>query len=224
MLRKGNYFVVVPVFNEEENISSFLHDLRKHTDKIVVVNDGSTDKTKSILDRFKNIHVIHQKENKGKGRAMKTGARKALRLGADGVVFMDGDNQHDPKHLQEFFSLLEADADIVIGVRMIKAKIPFIRRLGNMIFVHLIGLLFNVQIPDILCGFRGFSKKGLKSVKWTSEGYGVETEMITIIGRKRLPYNTVVVDTIYLDKYKGFSVTGGLKILSRLLYWKYQKI
>lgn len=217
-------YVIVPVFNEQKNIRGFLNKLKLYTKNIIVVDDGSDDKTPEIVSSFQNVHLVVHKKNRGKGSAMKTGASKALKLGGKKIIFMDGDNQHDPRHLPDFEKLLTNGSDIVIGVRMTKAKIPFVRRIGNMIFIYLVKFLFNMHIPDILCGYRGFSKRGLKHVSWSSEGYGVETEMITIIGRKNLPYKTVVVDTIYLDKYKGFSVSGGLRILMKLFYWKIRKI
>ena len=223
-LTRNNYYVVVPVYNEEKNIVSFLKKLKKYSSNIIVVNDGSIDKTAELVKEITFVKLINLKKNRGKGIAMKIGAKHAWRLNAKGVIFMDGDNQHDPKHIQEFINLLENSTDIIIGVRVIKAQIPFARRFGNNVFMHLIKIMFDIDIPDILCGYRAFTKKGLKNVMWESAGYGVETEMLTTIGRKRIPFKTVIVDTIYLDKYKGFSILGGLKILFKLPYWRFKKL
>ena len=221
---KNLYYVVVPVYNEEKNIVSFLKKLKNYSSNIIVVNDGSSDKTAELVREIPLVELVNLKRNQGKGIAMKTGAKYAWKLNAKGVIFMDGDNQHDPKHIQEFIDLLENSTDIIIGVRVIKAQIPFARRFGNNIFMHLMKLMFNIDIPDILCGYRAFTKKGLKNIMWESAGYGVETEMLTLIGRKRIPFKTVIIDTIYLDKYKGFSILGGLKILFKLPYWRFNKV
>jgi glycosyltransferase involved in cell wall biosynthesis len=220
----SNYYVVVPVFNEQKNIKFFLSELKKHTDNIIVVDDGSNDKTPKLVSKFPGIDFIKLKSNQGKGSAMKLGANHAWKLKAKGVIFMDGDNQHDPKHIQEFINQLENSHDVVIGIRVVKNQIPFTRRLGNNIFMHFMKIMFDVNIPDILCGYRAFTEKGYKSVLWDSSGYGVETEILTLIGRKKIPYQTVIVDTIYFDRYKGFSIKSGLKILSKLPYWRIRKI
>lgn len=219
----NKYYVIVPVFNEQKHIKKFLVKLKKYTKNIIVVNDGSSDKTKEILDTEKSLTVINLDKNQGKGAAMKVGAKTAWKLNANGIIFMDGDNQHDARHLPEFIDLLNKSKDIIIGVRVLKGHIPLVRRIGNEIFILLMKRLFNTQIPDILCGFRAFSKKGYSKIVWKSEDYGVEAEVVTLIGKKNLKYSTLVVDTIYHDRYKGFSVTDGLKILLRLPYWKFRK-
>lgn len=222
--KTNKYFAVVPVYNEEKNIKSFLNKLNKQCKNIIVVNDGSTDNTLEIVKKIKYIHLINLKRNSGKGFAMKMGANLAWKMKADAVIFMDGDNQHNPKHLPKFFEYLNKPTDIVIGIRKVKANIPFIRRIGNNIFMTIMYVLFDIRITDILCGFRAVSKRGYRSLEWESNDYGVETEMLTIIGRKRLDFKTVVVDTIYLDKYKGFSAKNGLEILLKIPKWKFRKI
>lgn len=220
----NKYFVIVPVFNEEKNIKIFLNNLKKFTSNIIVVNDGSTDNTGNIISKITKIKIITLSKNKGKGTAMKKGAETAWKKNAKGIVFMDGDNQHNPKYLQNFFKYLEKSRDIIIGIRVMKAKIPLVRRLGNRLGVFLMKILFNIKIEDMLCGFRALSRKAYKQVLWTSSDYGVETEMLSLIGRKKLSYKTLVVDTIYLDKYKGFSIIDGIKILLRFPYWRLRKL
>lgn len=220
----NKYYIIVPVFNEEKNIKRFLVKLKKYSNTIIVVNDGSTDNTKEVVKKISGIRLINLKKNNGKGMAMKKGAQTAWRLNATGIVFMDGDNQHEPKYLAHFFNLLEEGEDIVIGIRVIKANIPLLRRWGNTFGQFLMDLFFDMKIKDLLCGFRAFSYKGYKKIIWTSKDYGVETEVLTLIGRKKIPYKTLVVDTIYLDKYKGFSIIDGIKILLRIPYWRFRKL
>lgn len=220
----NKYFVIIPVFNEEKNIKTFLNKLKKFTSNIIVVNDGSTDNSENIISKIAKIKIVSLSKNKGKGMAMKKGAEFAWKKGAKGIVFMDGDNQHNPKYLQNFFKYLENGWDIIIGIRVMKAKIPLIRRFGNRIGIFLMKLLFNMEISDLLCGYRALSKKGYKNVLWQSNDYGVETEILTLISRKKLSYKTLVVDTIYLDKYKGFSLVDGFKILLRFPYWRLRKL
>ena len=220
----GKYYVVVPAYNEARQIHRCIEHILEHTKNVIVVDDGSTDKTGTILDLIGGITVIHLKHNAGKGHAMKIGAKEAFRRGAAGVIFLDADNQHHPKHIPEFMRLLGRGNDIVIGVRILKAAIPWHRKLGNFIMAGLMHLLFHIYIPDMMCGYRAFTKKGFAKLEWQTSNYGVEIEMLTIIGRKKLSFKTIVVDTIYLDKYKGFSVWDGIKIMLSLPYYKWRTL
>lgn len=218
----NKYFVIIPVHNEQKNIGRCLKQLQKYWKNIIVVNDGSTDDTSSVLRRFRSVHVVDLPTNKGKGAAMLAGARLAWKLKAKGIVFMDGDNQHNPKHVTDFIALLKKGRHVVIGVRLLKTKIPLHRKIGNLLIAVVIQKMFYLDIPDMMCGYRAMSKKGFNQVKWRAQGYGVETEMLTLVGKKNIPYSTLVVDTIYHDRYKGFSVKDGLKILLHLPVWKWR--
>jgi glycosyltransferase involved in cell wall biosynthesis len=144
---------------------------------------------------------------------MLEGAKHAWKLKADGIIFMDGDNQHNPFHIAEFVKHLKKGEDIIIGVRLLKTNIPLHRKMGNMLIAFIMKYLFSLDITDIMCGFRAFSKKGFRRIRWKAQHYDVETEM--------LPFHTLVVDTIYYDRYKGFSLKDGAKILLKLPYWKW---
>lgn len=217
----NTYYIVIPAYNEERNIRRCIKQIKKHWKHIIVVNDGSTDATETILKRHRSIHAIHLPKNMGKGYAMFTGAKHAWKLKAKGIIFMDGDNQHNPVHIKEFIAHLNKGTNVVIGVRLLKAQIPLHRKLGNHIIAFIMRHMFGLSVPDMMCGFRAMTKRGFNQLRWTSHGYGVETEMLTTIGKKRIPFKTLVVDTIYHDKYKGFSLKDGIKILLRLPYWKW---
>ncbi|MFZ2199175.1 MAG: glycosyltransferase family 2 protein, partial [Microgenomates group bacterium] len=164
------YFVIVPAYNEAKNIRRCLGSIRKYCKNIIVVDDGSNDKTAEILDSIPHVQVIRLAQNVGKGRAMKIGAEVAWGMGADGIIFMDGDNQHNPKHISEFIENLKSGENIVIGVRMLKTDIPLHRKIGNLIMVGVMKNLFSIQISDMMCGYRAFSKIGYKNIVWESSG------------------------------------------------------
>lgn len=219
----NKYFVVIPVYNEQKHIERCLKQIQSCWRQIIVVDDGSTDRTPVILKRFRSVKVVTLSQNSGKGAAMLAGAKLAWKLKAKGVIFMDGDNQHNPKHIKEFIRILEKGAHIVIGIRLLRTNIPTHRKLGNKLIAFAMQRMFYLKIPDIMCGFRAMTKKGFEQVKWSTSGYGVETEMLTKIGNKRLKYSTLVVDTIYHDRYKGFSMKDGIKILVKLPIWKWSQ-
>jgi glycosyltransferase involved in cell wall biosynthesis len=216
------YFVVVPAYNEVKNIRRCVNHILKFSKNVIVVNDGSSDGTREILDSIPGIHTIHLDKNEGKGKAMRIGAEMSWQLGADGIIYMDGDNQHDPKHIPEFEKLLKEN-DIVVGVRVLKTSVPWWRKIGNMIMVKLMRYLFEISLIDMMCGYRAFTKQGYQSISWTSDSYGVEIEALTKIGRNKIPFITLVVDTIYHDKYKGFSLIDAIKILFQIPVWYLSK-
>lgn len=216
--------MIIPVYNEAKNIRKCINQVREFWPRIIVVNDGSNDKTGEILNEIKDIEVVELPQNLGKGAAMAAGAKKAWKLGAKAIIFMDGDNQHNPKHIAEFVRVLKRGYDLVIGIRLLRTDIPWHRKLGNNIMAKLMRALFGIEIPDMMCGFRAMTKRGFNSLKYVSRRYGVEVEMLALIGRRGLAFQTLIVDTIYHDKYKGFSVRDGLKIMVSLPYYRWHKI
>lgn len=223
-----NTFVVVPIYNEEyravETVNKILLVDKKV--KVVLIDDGSSDNSLKILrDNFKNnkrviisSHVI----NLGKGAAMKTGLKIAFKLGAEGVVFMDGDGQHNPKYLPKFIEELNKYS-IVFGYRSLDKNAPFLRRNGNRFTNWSMKTFFNIQRKDLLCGFLGFKKEVYKKIKWQSTRYGIETEIAVKVKHNKIPYSEIKIDTIYLDKYKGMTIFDAFKIIFRLPFWFLEK-
>ena len=211
--------MVVPVYNEEGRVNETINSILATADvPVVVVDDGSTDRSFDFIKKeFRyNNHLILVRHliNLGKGAAMKTGVRVAWKLGADAVVFIDADGQHNPKYLPKFIKSLKK-YPIVFGYRELNKESPWIRRNGNKFAGWLIKVLFNIQRKDLLCGFLGFRKEVYKKIKWNSDRYGIETEMATKVGRNKIPFSEIKIDTIYIDKYKGVTIFDAFKILGK---------
>ena len=214
-----NYFIVIPAYNESTRILKLLESLAPYKDKLIVVDDGSTDDTASI-PRKMGITTLSHMINLGKGAALKTGCEYAFNHNADFVIVMDSDGQHNPKEIDSFIKEIEKGSEIVFGVREFDKEAPLIRKIGNIIASKLVKLIFDISLPDILCGFRAFTKNAYQKIKWSSRGYEVETEMVAKTGLNRLKYSLVTVETIYIDKYKGVSILDSFKILTNLLSWR----
>lgn len=219
--------VIIPVYNENQRAVKTIKDVLRHfKGEIVVVDDGSTDNTKELVERhFKDISrlsLISYKKNKGKGAALRIGVEMAWKKGGEAVIFIDADGQHNPKYLKKFKRKLE-DNKIVFGYRMLSRKMPFLRRLGNIVAVNLIRVLFNIRKKDLLSGYLGFKKEIYEMIKWTSDRYGIETEMATKIGRNKLEFYEFKIDTIYIDKYKGVTLLDAIKVLAQIPRWYFTK-
>ncbi|MBU0572827.1 glycosyltransferase family 2 protein [Patescibacteria group bacterium] len=215
-----NIFIVIPAHQEEERIGNVIKDVIKTNFPIIVVDDGSKDETFNVASKYK-ITVLRHKVNLGKGAAMKTGAEAAFRMGADAVVFMDSDGQHKVKDLPHFTDALEKDKfDVIFGSRNLNHGVPFVRYMGNKFASLLVSLLFGIYVSDLLCGYRGLSKKGFEKIYWESKGYGVETEMAARTAKSGLKYCEAPVETVYYDEVKGVTILDAISILFDVLRWR----
>lgn len=217
-------FIVIPLFNEEKHIVNVLKDISKYKLPIIVVDDGSDDnsKLKIINFQFKNVTLLEHKINLGKGAAMKTGADYAFDRGADAIIFMDSDGQHEAADLPKFIEALESGKyDVVFGTRNYSYGVPLVRFLGNKFASLLMSLMFHIYVSDTLCGFKGLMKEAYKKLKWDSSGYGVETEIVARVGKNKLDSCEVPVGTIYHDKVKGVTMLDAFGILGEVVRWKF---
>ena len=212
------YFIIIPAYNEASRIGEVIRGVKKFTKNIIVVDDGSTDKTGEVAKKEKAV-VLRHRINLGKGAAMKTGVETAFSLGAQGVILMDADGQHDPKHIPDFLAKLDEDYDIVFGSRNLSFGVPLVRFLGNKFGSVLISLIFGIYRSDMLCGFMAFTKKTYPKIKWDSSRYGVETEIVARTGKNKLKYTEIPIETIYIDKYKGVTILDAIGILFNIPRW-----
>jgi dolichol-phosphate mannosyltransferase len=189
-----------------------------------LVDDGSSDnyegKIKSLST--KGVTLLKHKINIGKGAAMKTGAEFAFGDGADAVIFIDGDNQHNPEDIVKFVDALKsANIDAVFGTRNYNYSVPLVRYLGNKFASLVLAMLFNIYVSDVLCGFKAFTKKGYEKIRWDSTGYGVETEMIARVGKTKIKFLEVPIKAIYHDKNKGVTILDAVGIMAEIIKWRF---
>lgn len=219
--------IIVPVCNEEKRAVDTIREiLRVSKRELIVVDDGSTDNSLSVLKKNflgnKRITLLSHVINLGKGAAVKTGVEKAWECGAEAVIVIDADGQHNPRHLKQFEKKLQR-YPIVFGYRELDKSAPMVRRYGNIWASKLIGLIFNIHKKDLLSGYLAFRKEVYPLLYWYSTRYGLETEMAAKIGRNNLEFTEIKIDTIYKDKYKGVSILDAIKILLQIPIWFFEK-
>lgn len=211
--------IIVPEYNEGKRLNKTIADIKRYSKSpIVVVDDGSREDVEGIM----GITLLKHPLNLGKGAAMKTGVKMAWKMGAEAVIFVDADGQHNPKYLPEFEKYLQK-YDLVFGYRELGVSMPFVRKWGNVVAKKIIKVLFNVDRKEFLCGFLGFKREVYPKIKWTSSRYGVETEIATKVGRNKLSYKEILIDTIYVDKYKGVTLIDAFKVLLKIPLWYFTK-
>ncbi len=212
--------IVIPAFNEEKKIGEVLKDLKKTKLPVIVIDDGSKDKTFEIA---KNLGVIalRHRINLGKGAALKTGCEAAFSMGAEAVILMDSDGQHKVEDLSHFIDALEKDKfDVVFGSRNLSHGVPLVRYMGNKAASVLISFLFGIYISDLICGYKGLTKKAYKKFNWESAGYAIETEMAIKTGKYGLKYCEVPIQTVYYDEVKGVTILDAFNIFFDVIRWR----
>lgn len=211
----------MPAYNEEKYLSAVIKKTLRVTANIVLVDDGSRDSTALIARKYL-AHVLRHEINLGKGAAMTTGTQYAFsHVGAKAVVFLDSDDQHDPREFHRFVEAFQTGSQVVFGVRKFSAsQMPLLRFVGNKAISIVVNLLYGGFIPDIPSGYKGLTKPAYHKIRWQSRGYEVETEIAAKVAGARIPFTTLDIETIYHDTDKGMNALEAIKICFALIQWK----
>jgi len=183
-LEKGcpSVTVVVPTYNEEGTIGQTLSELTRIHSKvrpleIIVVDDGSSDRTKDEVARFPSVIYIRHQRNMGKGMALKTG----LKIGHGKIVVVqDADMEYSPTEIPQLVKpIFDGRADVVYGSRFIGKRngMSFSHLVGNVILSKVASMLYQENITDIMTGHKVFSRKVLESLRLKENGFSVEVEL-----------------------------------------------
>lgn len=235
-----NKSILIPVFNEQGNIGSLITKINKKIDtddEIIIIDDGSTDKTHQEAGEH-ICKVLKHDKNLGKGAAMRTGIKNAK---GQLIIFMGGDGQDDPEEIDLLINGVIEGYDYVIGSRFVKdsnlkdrysnkAILP-INKIGNKSLTFLINILFGQSITDSQSEFKCFKADKLKELNLESNRYEIETELLIKSFRNKLKIKEVPVhryERIH-GKSNLFDVPFGrfifgLKVLKTIikgyLFWK----
>jgi glycosyltransferase involved in cell wall biosynthesis len=223
--------VILPAFNEEKVIGPVLVRLKKEIkrlekkfklkSKLIIVDDGSTDKTYQIAKKQK-VSVLRHILNRGLGGALMTGFHYARKTKADIALTMDSDGQHDPQDIKKLIlPIIKGQADVVIGSRTLSknGKMPPDRKIlvfGSNILTF---LLFGIITSDSQSGFRALNKKALSLIRLQTQRMEVSSEIFAEIKKNRLGLKEVPIKVIYTDysRKKGQSNLNSLQILLKLI-------
>lgn len=191
-------------------------------DRVLVVDDGSTDRTAEIAAAAGAVVVRHA-INRGLGGALGTGVEGALRLGADLIVTMDADGQHHASDAKRVFDrLAEGDVDFVIGSRMLEQKgnMPLARRFAQRMGNALTYLLYRKWVTDSQSGLRGMTRQSAEHVEIRSSRMEVSSEFIKEIVDKKLRLVEIPIEAVYTaySLSKGQSFAVGIETALKLIW------
>jgi len=209
---------VIPAYNEEGTIIEVINRVKPLVSEIVVVDDGSSDKTRELAEK-QNITVLSHFINRGQGTALETGNQYALRAGADIIVHFDADGQFLAEEIKDIISpIIKGEADIVFGSRFLgkKSNMPPFKKYVIIPLAHLVNKIFTgSNLTDPQNGFRALSRKAASQIKIEQDGMAHNTEIISKAFASGLKIKEVPVTVIYHNFGQRFS--GGLKIIKDLI-------
>jgi len=174
-------WIVIPAYNEEENIAKVILQTKKYVDKVIVCDDGSTDMTYEIAKAL-GVEVVRHEQNKGYGAALATLFNKAREEKADIMITLDGDGQHNPNDIPKLIKpIADGEADIVIGSRFLEKgqeNMPKYRKVGVAIITKLTGAVSYKEVSDAQSGYRAYNKRAIELIKPAETGMGASTEIL----------------------------------------------
>jgi dolichol-phosphate mannosyltransferase len=220
--------VVLPTYNESENIARLLTQLRNVLPdaRLFVVDDNSPDGTGDIAERcareMGGIEVLHRPGKQGLGSAYRQGFTHVIAQGVDVVVSMDVDFSHDPLAIPAMLAEIESGSDAVIGSRYVSGggtkNWPLHRRLlsrwGNLYT----GAVLGVKVRDCTSGFRAYRSSALAAIApetTKAEGYAFLSELVVRLSRRGLKISEVPI--LFIDRENGTSKMSGRIIIESML-------
>jgi glycosyltransferase involved in cell wall biosynthesis len=217
--RHSDIVAAIPCFNEELFIGSVVLKARDYVDQVIVIDDGSTDRTALVAEKA-GARVIKHDCNKGKGVAVSTAFKYAREIGCKALVLLDGDGQHEPAFISPLVKpVLDGSADMVVGSRYldIKSSIPGYRTWGHRLLTFLTNLGSRVKLTDSQSGFRAFSSKAIEALTFAEEGLSVESEMQFLANEAGLRITEIPISIGYHSKAKRSPLAHGMGILNSIV-------
>ncbi|HWQ12878.1 MAG TPA: glycosyltransferase [Roseiflexaceae bacterium] len=210
---------IIPAYNEERFIGSLVLATRSYVSQVIVVDDGSSDRTAEIAERAGAI-VIRHSANQGKAAAVNSGFSFARQQQYAAVVMLDGDGQHRPDDIPALLEpVLLGEADIVVGSRFlgVRSAIPSYRKVGQHGLTLVTNLASGVSVSDSQSGYRAFSTRALAALSFGQEGFTIESEMQFLAHQHGLRIAEVPVTMIYAERAKRNPVRHGMQVLRGIL-------
>ncbi len=210
--------LLLPAYNESRTIERVVKEASLFVGHIVVIDDGSSDKTAEIAQANGAV-VLRHTQNRGKGMALRTGFDYALRNGYELIFTMDSDGQHNPADVPRFLEhFRRTQPDILIGGRLEgRSAMPTHRRLNNWLVSTVGTALCGQCVPDFQSGYRLIKAEVLKAVRLETERYETESELLIKAGRLGFRIDSLPIQTLYGDEVSNVKPLREMWLFTKLL-------
>ncbi len=220
----ANAVVVIPALNEERAIRTVAQDALAHCGKVIIVDDGSTDRTSAVIADLP-LECLRHEQPQGKARALQDGFRRALETGYDGVLTMDGDGQHAAADLPR---LLAAAAQypqhIVIGARLRSRDVtPGKNRFGNQQADFWVSWACGQRVVDSQSGQRFYPRAVVElALQMPNDGFVFESEILIEAARRGIRTVSVPIEARYADNRRAshFKPFRDVARITRMIAWR----
>lgn len=199
--------VIIPTYNNDQTLEKVIQDVLRFTSDVIVVNDGSTDQTKNLLEHFPQIKVISYSINRGKGYALRKGFEKAWQEGFQHAITLDSDGQHFASDIYSFIDKAnEFPEAVIVGARTLpqnklRKGSGFANRFSNFWFRFIAG----VRLPDTQSGFRLYPLQVVQHTRFFSNRYEFELEVLIRSAWKGVQLIDIPVNVFYPVKEERIS-------------------
>lgn len=224
-MRELRCCVIIPTYNNDGTLERVIRDVEAYCNDIIVVNDGSTDRTAEILEQFPIHHIVSVSKNRGKGNALREGFKTALSLGFRYAITIDSDGQHFPDDIPEFVRTIEGYPDsLIVGARnMSQEGIPGGSSFGHKFSVFWFRVETGLKIPDVQTGYRLYPLEKISRIHFHTRKYEFEVEALVRSAWKGIRILSVPVKVYYAPKgervthFRKFRDFGRTSILNTIL-------
>ncbi|MFG0333210.1 MAG: glycosyltransferase family 2 protein [Maioricimonas sp. JB049] len=209
----ARYLTALPVFNEEQHVVEVLGTVRQFCGDILVVDDGSTDRTPRLVQEAEGIAVVRHEQNAGYGAALRTAFEYAIDHDYDALVTIDCDGQHEPRLIPELIDALYPESgahiDIVSGSRYLKtfdsdSTPPADRKAINFEITQQLNSCFGLQLTDSFCGFKAYHIDALRKFEITELGYAMPLQLWIQAVRHGMQIVEFPIPLVYLEEERSF--------------------
>ena len=212
--------LLLPAYNESRTIGRIIREASEFISEIVVIDDGSSDKTAEIASAY-GVVCLANATNCGKGKALRKGFAYAIEHGYELVFTMDSDGQHEPADIPRFLEhFCSTHPDILIGARdteNLRTSMPFHRRVNNRLISYVGSKLCRQQVPDFQSGYRLIRADVLRQVRLETERYETESELLIKAGRLGFRIESLPIQTRYGDEVSHIKPLREMWLFTRLL-------
>lgn len=222
-INKSDILIILPAYNEAAAIEKVLLDIKNEGySRICVVDDGSSDNTLEIAQKFNIITLTHP-INRGAGAAVQTGIEYARNNDYEYAILIDSDGQHLPEDIETLYNrMIETKADIIIGNRFLMTdnKVPKKRVAYNKIANTFTNFFTKNKYDDTQSGFRLLNRKAIESLKLKNKGFGFCSEMIIVSEKSNLQIEQTPIRVLYTEysMSKGQNLREGVRTARSILW------
>ncbi len=200
--KRINACVIMPTYNNSKTLERVLLGILNEVEgkRIIVVNDGSTDATVSILEKYQHsIEILHNEKNQGKGFSLRKGFKRAIELGFDNAITIDSDGQHFPTDLPKLLKIAEENPScVVMGSRNLEQEgVPQKSSFGNKFSNFWFLVETGITLPDTQTGYRLYPLNPLKKMRFFTSKFELEIEVIVRLAWKNIKFIPVPINVLY---------------------------